>query len=78
MDINAGSEFTGKEIFNFQHINNETMIYPKLPVKKIKEPKSQIALSFGYCTEPDKYEGEYAKQYRESHFFKIIKSYIIY
>ena len=53
-----------------------TLEYPKLPITFVQEHELQIRLALGYCQDPSKYEGEYAKLYEkyvQSHKKTLIK-----
>lgn len=75
VDPKAGSGRIGTKVFNIC-AGYHPIVYPKLPVTFAKERITQVSLAFGFCLNPEKYEGEYAELYRKyvsSHKRSLIK-----
>lgn len=73
--VGAGEVSIGEEVFDFP-CDDSPLVYPTLPVLFPKEKNTQLRLAIGYCTAPEKYSGEYEKEYRKyilSHKKSILK-----
>lgn len=64
VDPKAGAGRIGTKVFDFSDWY-VPIVYPKLPVTFVKDAKTQVSLAFGFCLNPEKYEGEYAELYRK-------------
>lgn len=73
--VGAGSESVGENVIGFGN-SDKPLVYPKIPVTFPKEQTVQIRLCLGFCLNPEKYEEEYAAEYRkfaQSHQRTLLK-----